>query len=262
MGTTGRIRELLTRFEAISLEEVQKASLMSRKDSKYVFGYHQVPDLLEEVTGDYRVLEVEGRRAHSYQTLYYDTPTMEMYRMHHSGRVNRHKIRFRNYGSSDDFFLEVKKKDARGVTIKNRIQTSSNEAIVLSLEEEFLSAYSPYLNSTMIPVLENSFNRITLVNPEQTERITLDYHLWFSSRISDQSLEIPGVSIAEIKFENHLSGSPFHAALRRQKVRPTRFSKYCTGMAVLNPDLKQNLFKENVRLVKKINKQSLQIIKY
>ena len=261
MSITSKIEETLTDFSGISLEEVQRASLMRRKDSKYVFGFNHVPQLLEEVSQHYQILEIEGIRSHNYQTLYYDTPGLDMYHLHHRGLVNRHKIRFRKYGSSEAVFLEVKKKDARGVTIKNRIQTRNSEASILSREEEFLSLYSPYEDEKMMPVLENSFNRITLVNPEQTERITMDYQLWFSSQVSDESLEIPGVSIAEIKFSHHLSGSVFHKALRRTQIIPRRFSKYCIGMAMLNPELKQNLFKEKVRRVYKINNQYLQSIK-
>ncbi len=99
------------------------------------------------------------------------------------------------------------------------------------------------------------------VNETQTERITLDYQLWFSSTISEDSIEVPGVAIAEIKYGDHLAGSSFHAALRGEKIIPHRISKYCIGMAMLNPDLKQNLFKEKVRHVRKINNHYLQSIK-
>lgn len=261
MSISSNIRSILSAFQGISLEEVQKASLMQRRDSKYVFAFNHVPQLLEAVSKHYMVLDIEGVRSHNYQTFYYDTPGLDMYRMHHSGRVNRHKIRFRKYGSSDSVFLEVKKKDAHGVTIKNRMKTGSSEASILSREEEFLSVYTPYVDKMMIPVLENSFKRITLVKPDQTERITLDYHLWFSSKMSDETLEIPGVSIAEIKFGKLLSGSQFHTALRNAGIVPRRFSKYCIGMAMMNPGLKQNLFKEKVRYIQKINNHYLESIK-
>ena len=261
MSIVSNIEKALAGFSGISLEEVQRASLMRRKDSKYMFGFNHVPHLLEEASRHYRILDIDGIRSHNYQTFYYDTASRDMYLMHHNGRVNRHKIRFRKYGTSDDIFLEVKKKDSRGVTIKNRMQTSNSKASILSREEEFLSVYSPYDDVEMLPVLENSFNRITMVSPDQDERITLDYQLWFSSKVSDETLEIPGVSIAEIKFKDHLSGSFFHAALRRARVIPRRFSKYCIGMAMLNPELKQNLFKERVRQVQKINNHYLQSIK-
>lgn len=261
MSIVSNIHQALEGFEGISLEEVQQASLMQRKDSKYVFAIDQLPALLEGVSGHYRILVIEGRRSHNYQTLYYDTNELDMYHMHHRGRVNRHKIRFRKYDSSEAVYLEVKQKNSRGVTIKNRMKTRSSEASILSREEEFLSVFTPYKAERIMPVLENSFNRITLVSPDQTERITLDYHLWFSSRVSEQSVEIPGVSIGEIKYANHLAGSTFHAALRQLRIIPRRFSKYCIGMALLDPELKQNLFKEKVRRVHKINNHYLQSLK-
>ncbi|MFH0756644.1 MAG: polyphosphate polymerase domain-containing protein [Bacteroidota bacterium] len=254
------ILKVLPGFEAISLEEIEKASLMRRKDSKYIFSVEHLPLLLEKASKYYRILEIENKRTHNYQTIYFDTPGMDMYHMHHRGIVNRYKIRFRKYENSDSMFLEVKEKDARGVTIKNRMQTGNGKAFILSGEEEFLSMFTPYQDRKVIPVLENNFNRITLVSADQSERITLDYHLWFSNPITDQTIEIPGISIAEIKYGSQLTGSRFHAALRSQKIVSRRFSKYCFGLALLNPGLKQNLFKEKIRYVNKINNYYLQSI--
>ena len=260
MNSVDNINASLSGLRVISLKEVQKASLMRRKDSKYVFDVRLLPSLLEKVSADYRVMEIEGVRAQSYQTSYYDSPGFDMYFKHHRGLVNRHKIRFRRYGTSNDMFLEVKRKNAKGVTVKNRMETENGEMSIQSSEEEFLKEYTPFLCDKIIPVLENSFNRITLVNATQTERITLDFNLWFSSTITDHSMEVPGVAIAEIKYGDHLAGSKFHAALRDVKIIPGRISKYCIGMAILNPDLKQNLFKEKVRKVRKINNNYLQTI--
>lgn len=260
MSIGDHIKSSLSGLGAITLQEVQKASLMRRKDSKYVFDVGLLPLLLEDVSANYRVMEIEKVRAQSYQTLYYDTPELDMYFKHHRGLVNRHKIRFRRYGTSNDMFLEVKKKNAKGVTVKNRMEACNGDMTIHSTEEEFLSEYTPFKCDRIIPVLENSFKRITLVNASQTERITLDYDLWFSSTLSEQSVEVPGVAIGEIKYGDHLAGSRFHEALRKTKVTPGRISKYCIGMAMLNPDLKQNLFKQKVRKVRKINANYLQLI--
>jgi hypothetical protein len=260
MSIASSVHSTLKEFNGISLEEVEKASLMRRKDSKYVFSVMHVPQLLEEASRYYRILEIETFRSHNYQTFYFDTSDLDMYFMHHSGRVNRHKIRFRKYGSSDIMFLEVKEKNAKGVTIKNRMRSENSTASILSREEEFLSQFTPYEDEKMIPVLENSFNRITLVSPDQSERITLDYDLGFSSLETEESVEIPGIAIAEIKYTDHLSGSPFHASLRKAGIVSRPFSKYCIGMAMLHPELKQNLFKEKVRYVRKINDKYLESI--
>jgi hypothetical protein len=113
----------------------------------------------------------------------------------------------------------------------------------------------------MKPVLENQFNRITLVRHDQRERITLDYGLRFSSMMSDRELNLPGLSIAEIKYEHLLSGSPFNLALKKDHIVPDRFSKYAIGAALLNGELKQNRFKMKVRKVLRINEQYSETIK-
>ena len=258
MGFASKIEAGLTAFGTISLEEISGASLMRRRDSKYVFPVVLLPDLLDAVREQYRVVEILGGRTHSYETTYFDTTELDMYKMHHSGRVNRHKVRIRKYASTSDIFLEVKKKDARGLTMKNRVAARAANPAMLSEEETFLSSFTPYDHKAIHPALTNRFKRITLVRHDQKERITLDYQLWFSSERSEASIELPGVAIAEIKYEGLLTNSPFHLALRKVQVVPRRISKYCTGMALLNPELKQNLFKEKIRYIRKLNYRYLQ----
>lgn len=261
MSTAGNIESILEKYSSISLKEVQKASLMRRKDSKFIFSFSHLPAILESVEKEYRVLEIDNLRSHHYRTHYYDTPGLEMYHMHHRGKANRHKVRFRRYTTSDLHFLEIKRKDAKGITNKNRVKTEGMEAAILTTEEEFLLSFSPYRSENMVPVLENQFHRITLVSQDQKERITLDYGLKFFSLQSDLQLDLPGISIAEIKYENQLAGSIFNAALRKVHISPQRFSKYAIGAALLDTELKQNRFKERVRKVHRINNNFLETIK-
>ncbi len=253
MSSRTDFQEILNRFEGISLEEVNKASLMRRKDNKYLFSIQHLPGLLEMVNKDYRVLEIDGSRSQHYHTRYFDTDGKEMYHKHHRGLANRHKVRIRKYGFGDLHFLEVKKKNAKGVTSKKRVRTKGMDHEVIMKEEEFLLSCSPYEGRGIDLTMENDFNRITLVSHSQTERVTLDYGLQFSSTEGEQTLNLPGIAIAEIKFENHLSGSSLHAALRKFRIKPRRFSKYAIGMALLHPGLKQNRFKSRVRMVRQIN---------
>ncbi len=261
MSISVKIEELLNHFEGISLGEVEKASLMRRRDCKFLFSLSLVPELLEQVKDRYRVLEIGERRTHFYESFYYDTPELEMYHMHHRGQRDRYKVRFRKYVTSGIHFLEVKRKNARGMTIKKRVQTPGIDATVLTSEEEFLRKYSPYGTGRIIPTLENSFYRVTLVGRSQTERITMDYGLRFKSRINDREIELPGISVAEIKYEQQLSGSAFYEALRRSRILPSRFSKYAIGMALMHDNLKQNLFKPRVRRLHQINREYLQTLK-
>lgn len=253
MSTGSSFDTILKQFESISLKEVNKASLMRRKDNKYLFSFEHLPDILEMVRKDYRVLEIDGSRSQHYHTRYFDTDGREMYHKHHRGLANRHKVRIRRYGSGDLHFLEVKKKDAKGVTSKKRVQTTGMEHDVIMKEEAFLLSWSPYNGSGIDLTLENDFKRITLVSHSQAERVTLDYGLNFSTENKEEPLDLPGIAIAEIKFENRLSGSALHAALRKFRIKPSRFSKYAIGMALLHPGLKQNRFKSRIRKVHLIN---------
>ena len=253
MSSKTNIEDILENFDKIHLVDIQKASLLRRRDSKFIFSADKVLDILSDLESDYKVLEIEGQNIHEYNTTYYDTHNLMMYHMHHRGMVNRHKIRFRKYNTSDLVFLEVKLKDSRGITTKNRMKVENGKNLILSKEEEFLSSYTPFQNEEINPVLNNRFRRITLVHHGQKERVTIDYQLSFSKPGNNESLEIPGVAIAEIKYEEKLADSVFVKSLRKNHIHPRRFSKYCTGMAMLNPNLKQNLFKMRVREVNKIN---------
>ena len=261
MSTGNDFTDLLMRFESISLEEVNKASLMRRKDNKYLFGFQELGQLLTMVHKDYRVLEIDGIRSQHYNTRYFDTDGREMYHKHHRGLSNRHKVRIRRYGSGSLHFLEVKKKNVKGVTTKKRVKINDMEHTTLLREEEFLKKYSPYVGNGIEPAMENLFNRITLVNQTQSERVTLDYGLKFSSKEIGEELDLPGIAIAEIKYEGHLGGSALHAALRKLRIKPSRFSKYAIGMALLHRELKQNRFKGRVRKVNKLNTEYLSNLK-
>lgn len=247
--------EILKQFESITLEEVNKASLMRRKDKKYLFSVQHMPTLLEMVSKDYRVLEIDGSRSQHYNTRYFDTNAREMYHKHHRGLANRHKVRIRRYGSGALHFLEVKLKNAKGVTTKKRVKISGMDREVLMKEEEFLASSSPYEGKLINPAMQNVFRRITLVSHAQSERVTLDYALQFESEESGVALDLPGIGIAEIKYENRLAGSSLHEALRQLRLQPSRFSKYAIGMALLHPGLKQNRFKSKVRKVNQLNQE-------
>ena len=253
MSTGSNFDTILKQFQGISLEEVNKASLMRRKDKKYLFSFKHLSGLLNMVKDDYKVLEIDGSRSQHYHTRYFDTDGREMYFKHLRGLSNRHKVRIRRYGSGSLHFLEVKKKNAKGVTSKKRIKATGMDHEVLMKEEEFLASCSPYAGSGIDAAMENDFHRITLVSHSQKERVTLDYGLKFTSAESGLELNLPGMAIAEIKFENRLSGSSLHAAMRQFRIRPGRFSKYAIGMALLHPGLKQNRFKRKIRMVNQLN---------
>jgi hypothetical protein len=99
--------------------------LMSRTDTKFAFKANKMPLLLKKLLPFYRVLAIDGKLIHDYKSLYYDTDDRKFYLDHHNGRVNRNKIRFREYVGSKLTFLEIKLKNNKGKTIKKRMKVDA-----------------------------------------------------------------------------------------------------------------------------------------
>jgi hypothetical protein len=67
------LNDILNEFETISLKEMDSVALMDRTDTKFVFRVDQLPDFLEQIKNDYRILDVKGNRISRYESLYFDT---------------------------------------------------------------------------------------------------------------------------------------------------------------------------------------------
>ena len=62
-----------TQFTPISLKNMDGVKLMNRSDTKFTFSSQKLPILLEKLIPFYNVLEINGKRLHSYKSLYFDT---------------------------------------------------------------------------------------------------------------------------------------------------------------------------------------------
>lgn len=252
-----RILEEVGQFDPISLAEMDSVRLMRRTDTKFVMPVYLLPRLLAMARSAYRMVEINGARPQPYETTYFDTCGYEMYSLHHNGKLNRYKVRMRRYVLSDLGFLEIKHKTNKGETIKTRIKSQNQLGIISSdAGSLFLKKNSPYSGSDLKPVLGNKFIRLTLVNRNMSERITLDYNLEFCDLNHDKDLSTSGLCIAEIKRSRDGATSFFIEFLTNLRVFPHGFSKYCLGMAMLNPDVKNNLFHDRIRMIGKFEKQT------
>ena len=228
MGTGNKIRKAINKFEPISLEQMDSVKLMRRTDTKYVFHTEQLPALLKKAVNNYFMVEIENEREQIYKTTYYDTEDYQMYHLHHNGKLNRHKVRVRKYVYTNQKFLEVKRKNNRGETIKNR-EEHNDKVHFLNAEDsnDFLQKHIPFSPNKLIPKLDNKFIRLTLVNKDFTERITLDYKLKFTDLKYKTKTKAKGVCICEIKKGRDNKNSPFINYLRDLRIHSQGFSKYC-----------------------------------
>ena len=92
------------------LNDLKKASLMDRIDSKFVADISVLGCILEACKNDYTILDIQDTSIFKYENTYYDTLNYDLYRMHHNGKLNRYKIRQRHYSDTDQTYFEIKKK--------------------------------------------------------------------------------------------------------------------------------------------------------
>ena len=118
--------------------------------------------------------------------------------------------------------------------------------------ENWLSGVFPYDSKELEPKLWNTFTRITLVNIQHRERVTLDVNLAFS--MSDRFARLDGVAIAEVKMDSGNQDSPFLAQMQKQRIRAQGFSKYCIGASMLYDQVKKNALKPKMLWIEKITK--------
>lgn len=224
--------------------------LMNRTDTKFAFKLEKLPLILEKMQPFYRVLSINDKLIHDYRSLYYDTIGRKFYLDHHNRRVNRNKIRFREYVGSDLTFLEIKKKNNKGRTIKKRIKaTKISDKLTVEQKQYINKIVGQDINVEAKQWI--NFSRITFVHKVQKERLTIDIDLTFNNK--ESSGDLKKIVIAEAKQERmSRSLSDFMKIAKELHILPMRISKYCMSTLELNPTLKQNRFKEKKIFINKL----------
>ncbi|HEY9075543.1 MAG TPA: polyphosphate polymerase domain-containing protein [Anaerolineaceae bacterium] len=248
--TPSALAGLINQFPPISLDEIESVALLNRNDIKYILTTGQLLQVIRDLPPEYQVLAVRGRRFNPYRTLYFDTPDLALFHRHINGCAESYKVRSREYTSSGDSFLEVKRKTNQGRTIKNRIETEHPLETITSQAGHWLENYFPYDSTSLEPILWNTFTRITLVNHKNLERVTIDIDLVFYKDYRVVSLGC--LAVTEVKQDSSRRGSPFTAAMRAQKIHPQGFSKYCIGTALLYSQIKKNALKPKLLQIRKM----------
>lgn len=253
--TDKQVEQITQLFSPISLAEMDAVKLLDRFDTKFIFHSRDLATFLERVKPFYRILKVEKHLVFQYITQYFDTPEFEMYLNHHNQKLNRFKVRKREYCTTGEFFFEIKFKSNKGKTRKTRIQVE-NPSINLNKDEKtFLKENSTYKAKKLEPKLLNQFRRITLVHKTENERVTLDLNLGF--HLGNNFINLPFLSIAEIKKERLSGTSDLGIILKKENILPMKFSKYCMGSVLLNDQLKYNRFKTKLLTLNKLKNDSI-----
>ena len=246
--------ELWQRMQTITLDQMRSVKLMNRIDTKYVLSYDEVLQLIEAAAdNNYYVQVIDGVRACRYNTLYYDTAEREMFILHHNRKLCRQKLRTRTYVESGITFFEIKNKSNRGRTKKRRTEIDPSAFTSFATSEparRLLDENSRYTADSVAPALATRFTRITLVNPTLSERITIDLELSYEDIRSHTMASIERMAIVEIKSDGNIE-SLTKRLLRDMRIMPLKVSKYCLGTTLTVEGIKNNRFKEKIRIIEK-----------
>ena len=254
------------------------AGLLTRVDRKYLVPLTCAQNLVDGLAPHARVLAIDERRRFSYTSTYFDTPGLEAFMLAARKRRRRFKVRTRTYLDSGLCFLEVKTCGARGSTVKRRMGYHADDASRLTGPGRAFvaaclagagvtgSAAAREVAAALRPVLTTTYERTTLHLPRAEARATIDTALtWrrltpgvrtrttaagagapqalspahLTAAINDgEPVAVTDIAVVETK--NPATPSPADRALWDAGHRPTRISKYATGMALLHPELPAN----------------------
>lgn len=243
-------------FKPVELSQMDSIRLMNRIDTKYLTDVITLKEILKEAAAcGYFSFETDGKRIHGYRSMYYDTPSLQMYLDHHNRRLVRQKLRIRCYETSGETFLELKTKNNHGRTKKKRLEIAPEKYRMTAIDDavisEWLDDKMTYDRVEMAPALETLFSRITLVNPEKTERSTIDFDLRFNNVRRGTSANMGDLAIIEVKQDGNFP-SKMRDMLLEYRVKPVRISKYCIGTAMTDDSVKSCRFKQKLLLINKM----------
>lgn len=231
-------------FATVGLAEVvEEAARLTRVDRKYLVGRDVADAFLLGLPDTFRLLSVDGRRATTYSSIYFDTAGLDACRDHVQRRRRRWKVRSRVYVEDGLCRIEVKTKDGRGVTMKSvsescptrhgRFDGPERAFVAETLTELGLAVDA----SALAPSMAVGYRRVTLADTEQGLRVTLDWGV--ECRLADARVRLDeGYVLVETKGVARPSDAD--RLLVALGARPRPFSKYASAVSLLRDDIPDN----------------------
>ncbi len=246
-----KLKSKIATLNSIGLHELDSVSLLNRVDSKYVLTFLQLDEVFQCLQANYSVLEIAGLRVFSYENNYFDTSNFLFYNDHHNGYVNRIKVRSRRYVDTNLCFFEIKKKVKIDRTYKYREQIPEILTYLNDDRKQLIQDYTRKKITDLNLILKNNFNRITLVDKNFTERITIDTNLTYTE--NDKELHFGNFAIIEVKQSKRNNNSAISAYLKEKHIREINISKYICGVLLMKPNIKKNQFLPLIKVINNIN---------
>lgn len=228
----------LQNFWTINLTELNAtASYLKRIDKKYLLNGKQFSEVLNDLKGDFKVLEIKWQKIFSYDNVYMDTDDYLFYNQHQDKKSSRTKVRTRYYVDSNLAFFEFKQK-IDWITSKYRYEFPSEEHGFMTkgkkrfFEWVWQSMYNGEKAPKITPSIKTKYKRITLVSKDGSERLTIDFDI--------RTLDLRDKKAKEVNLKNLVI------------VESKSLSDECNSSKIMT--------KNNIELAKSCSKYSLWVV--
>jgi hypothetical protein len=247
--TAATLHDVVASLDAVSLEATNDAAaLQTRVDRKYVIDAEVLAGVIDVCGSRLSVLAIDGLRRFGYESTYFDTTALDLFRATALERPQRIKVRTRTYLDAGVHMLEVKTRNSRGVTVKERLALAEIGGWQLTGDAgAFVDEHAvlPGGSRGLVPVLTTRYQRSTLVDGSDGARVTIDETL--------RCIGVDGRVLAlrddDVVLETKTSGRPstIDRALWRAGRRPVSISKFGVGLAGLDPTLPSARWRRTMR---------------
>jgi hypothetical protein len=234
----GAVRRIAARAAAVTLDEVlARAALQVRQDRKYLVPARELRRVAAMLGRELEVLEIDGLRSFAYASRYFDTPGRLTYRDHLDGRADRFKVRTRSYLDSAETMFEVKLATPDGGTVKrraghpfgarDRMTAAAGRHLAAALREAGRAVPAALAPASLI-----TYRRSTFVLRDGSARITCDRDMTVREG-GRRATGLAGHILVEVKSAE--PAGPVDRALEALGMAPASVSKYCVGVALMDP---------------------------
>ena len=242
---------ILAGFEIVPSADIKLSTFRKRYITKYIVPVQLFGKLINECRGNYKLLDRCGEIWSDILLEYYDTAGLKFFNDHVYGKLNRVKVRVRNCRRTGDQVWEIWRRKSKGRMVKKSVPVNGSNLEFEEKAGEMVSNYAGIDLHSLTPSLLASFRRITLLNPEGIERITIDTNICFASpKHPELPKPVDGLVIIELR-KRKKAGSFLANMLAGYKIRPVKISKYCLGISLTNKSAKTNNYKPVIRNIEK-----------
>ena len=257
MGTA--LLNRLSGFASINLTELNAtASYLKRIDRKFLLTQKQFLSILKELSGDFRALDIDGKRVFNYDNIYMDTADYLFYKQHQEEVPGRTKVRTRHYTDSGDLaFFEYKQKE-NGVTKKFRYQFPAAEHGTMTKgKKRFFDGVYQSLYGTkapeISPAMRTTYNRLTLVSKDGSERLTIDFNISIKDVRNEHSKNIKLENLVIIESKSLSDTCKSIQIIESHGIqRANSCSKYSLGVVYSGLAEKWSKFQETMNKIQEI----------